>query len=556
VGAGYVDFTEDPAAYFQRRKCVLIKAIEQSYKSRDLLNVSILLMLALSIGISLIVTTALIAKDGVTFIKYGQQLEANPVKTIENKYQRQHPGYPFLILTAHKVTGFLHRNTPILSWVYCAQSVTLMFRLLSIVILYFIAKQLVGARMSFWAVFILILLPKPAEYGSDALSDWPHLFFLLTGLLLMLRGTAKKRWWLFGFAGLSAGAGYLIRPECAQLVVFGSLWLGLQLLLPKKYTMGKSKTLPALALLLAGFLTIAGPYIYLKGAVFPKKKVGRFTLTTKTIKASRTGSPKKNVGQSTPGSQQLKVHAKINLTASEPKPVSKFTPSKIIKAFGKLVAGMSETLMWVFVPAMLIGMYKKFKVQKWYEPEKFFIIAIIVLNIPVMIWLYCKHGYMSDRHTLPLLILPILYVPVGLQELAIWLQKRFPIKAGSSATINFNERFWFLVLLLIGASICTPKLLRPIRLEKQGFRAAAQWIKDNTDSNAAVAVPDKRISFYAGRKKLFYENENIPKRAEYIVKIFKKKTGKLTPASPTDKLVYEFIDKRKRGINTVIYRRL
>jgi hypothetical protein len=163
---------------------------------------------------------------------------------------------------------------------------------------------------------------------------------------------------------------------------------------------------------------------------------------------------------------------------------------------------------------------------------------------------------MSDRHTLPLLILPILYVPVGLQELAIWFQKRFPIKVGSSAAINFNERFWFLVLLLISASICTPKLLRPIRVEKQGFRTAAQWIKDNTDSNATVAVPDRRISFYAGRKELFYENENIPKRAEYIVKISKKKTNKLTPANPSDKLVYEYIDKRRRVINTAIYRRL
>jgi hypothetical protein len=205
---------------------------------------------------------------------------------------------------------------------------------------------------------------------------------------------------------------------------------------------------------------------------------------------------------------------------------------------------------------MLIGMHKKFKVQKWYKPEKFFIIAIIVLNIPVMIWLYCKHGYMSDRHTLPLLILPILYVPVGLQELAIWIQKRFPKKVESSATINFNERFWFLVLLIIGSSICTPKLLRPIRVEKQGFRTAAQWIKDNTDSNATVAVPDRRISFYAGRKELFYENENIPKRAEYIVKISKKKTGKLTPENPTDQLVYAHIDKRRRVINTAIYRRL
>ena len=528
------------------------KTVEQSGKSRDLLNVSILLMLASCLGIYLIVTTALVSKDGIIFIKYAQQIEANPVKTMVNEYQ--HPGYPLLILTAHKVTGFLHKNTTILSWIYCAQSVSLAFRLFAIVILYFIASQLFGARMSFWAVLILIALPKPAEYGSDTLSDWPHLFFLLTGLLFLLRGAATQKWWLFGFGGIAAGTGYLVRPECAQLVILGSLWLGLQLLLPR-HTTGKVKALSALALLFAGFLILAGPYMYLKGTVFPKKKGAQHISATKAIKASRTVFPKKNIG-STPSSQQQKVPTKNNLTVSEAKPTSQFTPLNITKAFGKLVAGISETLMWFFVPALLIGMYKRLKVQRWYEPEKFFIIAIIVLNIPVMIWLYCKYGYMSDRHILPLLILPILYVPVGLQELAVWFQKRFFTKVKSSAAINLNEQFCFLVLILIGASICTPKLLRPIRLEKQGFRAAAQWIKNNTDSNATVAVPDRRISFYAGRKELFYENENIPKRADYIVKIYKKKTGKFPPVNPSDKLVYTYIDKRRRVANTAIYRRL
>ncbi len=246
------------------------KTIEQSDKRRDFLNLSILLMLASCIGIYLIVTTVMVSRDGIIFIKYAQKVEANPVKANVDEYQ--HPGYPLLILATHKMTGFLHKNTPILSWVYCAQSVTLIFRLLALVVLYFIAKQLFGARMSFWAVFIIILLPKPAEYGSDTLSDWPHLFFLLTGFLLLLRVATNKRWWLFGFVGLAAGAGYLVRPECAQLIVLGSLWLGLQLLLPGEHTIGKGKALSALALLLVGFLAIAGPYMYLKGAVFPKKK--------------------------------------------------------------------------------------------------------------------------------------------------------------------------------------------------------------------------------------------------------------------------------------------
>ena len=507
------------------------KIIEQSDKSRDLVNVSILLTVALCIGIYLIITTAIIAKDGVTFIKYSQQIEAAPIKTMVNEFQ--HPGYPWLILTAHKVTAFLQENTSISSWIYSAQSVTLIFRLLAIVILYFIAKQLFGARMSFWAILILILLPGPAEYGSDALSDWPHLFFFVTGLLLLFKGVANEKWWLFGFAGLAAGVGYLIRPECAQLVVLGCLWLGLQLVWPKR-VMSKGKALSALVLILVGFLAIAGPYMKLKGAVFPKKNVGQFVQS----------------------SQQLEVNAENDQTISDAVYTSQFTPSNIAKALGKLVGNTGETLMWFFVPALLIGMHKRFKTLKWYEPEKFFVIAVIALNIPVMIWLYCKHGYMSDRHTLPLLILPILYVPVGLQELAIWCQKRSPKKIELSAATKQNERFWFLVLFLIGVSICAPKLFRPIRAEKQGYRAAAEWLKANTDSATIVAVPDKRISFYAERRGLVYENEHIPEKAEYVVSVFKKRGNEPASVSPSGKLEYEYFGKRVKSVNVTIHRRL
>ena len=501
--------------------------VTQSDKNRDFFNVSILLLIALCVGIYLIATTVIIAKDGVTFIKYAKQLEIAPSKAMIE--EAQHPGYPWLILTAHKVTGFLHENTSILSWVYCAQSVTLIFRLLAITVLYFIGKQLFGARMSFWAILILILLPKPAEYGSDALSDWPHLFFLVTGVLLLLKGSINGKWWLFGFAGLAAGAGYLIRPECAQLVVLGSLWLGLQLLWPKR-VMSKGKALSALVLILVGFLAVAGLYMNLKGAVFSKKKVGQFTQSL----------------------SQQEVKAKNNRTISKATHTSRFTSSNIAKALGKLVNNTGETLMWFFVPALLIGMHKWFKEQKWHEPESFFVTAIIALNIPLMIWLYCKHGYMSNRHTLSLLIIPILFVPVGLQELVIWYQKLFSKRVEPSMAIKDSERFWFLLLLVVGVSICTPKLFRPIRTEKQGYRAAAQWLEANTDSTAIIAVPDKRISFYAQRKGLIYSKGIIPPSAAYIVDLSQKDFKKST----TTEMFHQHIDRKNSKANFEVYRNL
>ena len=195
-------------------------------------------------------------------------------------------------------------------------------------------------------------------------------------------------------------------------------------------------------------------------------------------------------------------------------------PSNIVSALEKLVQNICETLLYVFVPVMLTGMYKWMKTKKWYEPQYFFLIAVLTLNVLLMIWLYCNHGYMSYRHTLSLLIIPILYIPYGLQELVNF---RFFNKKKITPE-NHDKRFWFLFLSLTGILMCMPKLLRPIRIEKQSYRVAAEWLKNNTNTKDTVAVPDARINFYAERLGHVYESEdslNGLVNCAYTVKIVK-----------------------------------
>jgi len=526
-----VDFALYPLAYYKRQECILKMVPKQSSRSKDFINLSILLTLAFFVGLYIIYTTVVISKDGVIFIKYAKQFDTDPVRTMVNEYQ--HPGYPWLILQAHKMTGFLHKDTSILSWIYCGQGVALVFRLLALAILYFVGKKLFGFRMCFWWILILVLLPKPAGYGSDVLSDWPHLCFLVAGLLLLFNGSVSNRWWMFGFVGLAGGIGYLIRPECLQLVALGSLWLGLQFFWSKR-TISKGKVISALVLLLVSFIAIAGPYMKLKGSILPKKN---FDLFAKSL-------------------QQSEFYTQSNQGISESVLAFQFMPTSVIKAFCKLFSNVGETLLWFFVPALLIGMYKWFNLRKWHEPEAFFVIGLIALNVPLVILLYCKYGYISDRHTLPLLILPVLYVPLGLQELANWLEERFPKKVKCFPESNHDVNFWFLVLFLVGISLCVPKLFRPIRINRQGYRAAATWLKANTDVAAIVAVPDKRISFYAEREGFVYKNGNIPSNAVYVVKISEGQKDETVLMESLDTVEYKYVSKEKSGVNVFIQKNL
>lgn len=477
---------------------------------QDIIYISILMTAALFIGIYLISTTAVIARDGVVFIEYAKNLEVEPTQTMLQEFQ--HPGYPVTILFIHKAIRLLSASDSLFSWIYSAQSIALVFRLLTITVLYFIGKNLVGSRFSFWAILILIFLPKPAHYGSNALSDWPHLFFLATGMLLLIRASTNRKWWLFGFAGLAAGAGYLIRPECAQVIIYGSLWLGLQLFWAKR-TLDKPKTVLALVLLLVGFLVVTGPYMRLKGAVFPKKHVGEFAVNTQT---SQFVLSKRQIISNTAG----------------------IIPSNIAGAFKELLENIGETLMWFFVPALLIGMYKWFKTRKWYEPATFFIITLIVLNVPLMIWLYSKYGYMDVRHTLPLIVFMIFYVPIGICTLGDWLDGKFFKKAGSG----------FAVVLVTGIVICSPKLVRPLHHDKIIYRKAAQWLSENTLPGDLIAIPDLRITFYAERKGMHYKQTKPVKNVQYVVRVSKKKdlSGDQNPPKAADILYTDNSDDNYR----------
>lgn len=487
------------------------------------IHIIILLAVGAVIGVYLISTTTVIAKDGVGFIEYAKQLRAAPINTMARKYQ--HPGYPLLILLAHKIASVLREGMSIWSWIYCAQGVALTFRLLAIAVLYFIGRDLVGAEHSFWGVLILVFLPKPAEYGSDALSDWPHIFFLAVGVWLLMRA-ANRKWWLFGFAGLAGGVGYLIRPECAQVVVFGFFWLGLQLLWSKR-TMCKREALCAMTLLLVGFLLTAAPYMKLKGAVFPKKQL---------VSGFRTGEICE---------QSVQIHSNSPAVAG-------FASSKIARGFGKLVERVGDTLMWFFVPALLLGIYGRFRKCDWQRPEKFFIIALVVLNVPLMVLLYRKYDYMSRRHTLPLVIFTIFYASAGLQAMGAWLHDKLSKEVEKPSKIKTSEATWFLVLLAIGIFICVPKLLTPTRTTKRSFRDVAQWLAAHTDTKDIIAVPDIRISFYAQRKGLICEAGQIPKKAQYIVREFK--AGEAIFLGQLEKVEHEYVDQAN-GNRVIIYRR-
>ena len=233
----------------------------------DVVRLGILMGLCLALGIYLIATTVLISKDGVFYIGQAQGFARDPLSVA-----RRHPaGYPAMLWLAHAAAGLFFRSDSVLSWIHVSQGVTLLCRVLALIPLYLLGKSLIGEGRAFWAVLILILLPYPAQFGSDVLRDWPYVLSLSLGFWLLYEALRRRVWWMFALVGLDAAVGYLIQPAAAQLVLYGLLGLVVALRRDPRFCVSTEWRGPLMAalVLIAGFAVPALPFAFATGTLVP-----------------------------------------------------------------------------------------------------------------------------------------------------------------------------------------------------------------------------------------------------------------------------------------------
>lgn len=503
-----------------------LEAKSEEHKD-DVVNILILIFIASVLGVYLIATTVLIADDGVYYIEQAQKLSSDPGSVVKS----HPPGYPYLIFLAHKFAMLFTNSSSVFTWIYAAQSVTFLCRLIALIPLYFLGKRLVGSRKSFWAILILIILPYPAQYGSDALRDWPHILFLAAGFLFLLWGAEQGKWWTFGMVGLFAGLGFIIRPECAQLIIYGVLWLLVRFLKPK-CKMNRSRLLCALFILLIGFALPIILYVIEAERITPPKLEELLDFSKEYVTSFFQTQSEKGI------ESHNRIYTIMSLLGN------------ITKAIGELIEKISDNLMHFFVPALLLGIYCRFRKRSGStDIERFFVPVFIVFNVIIMILLYCSYGYIDRRNCMPLVVLLIFYVVIGLEVLGNWLGSR---NTQSRSEAALNSRRWFFILLTIGGAICLPKLIRPIRMKKQSYRDAAKWLVENTTNEDLIAVPDGRIGFYAERDTVS-ESENASEGFDYIVSFVKNKNEKLKVGRIVQGKRVLWFDKRRRKYRLIIY---
>ena len=440
---------------------------------------TILTVLCVGVGIYKIATLACVSRDSVTFMQFAENLKTHSGAAIQSS--DQHPGYPAIILASEWVLGKLGYDPTLGRRIIAAQTSTLACRTIAICFLFFIFCFFGKRRTALAGTALALLIPVYANNGSEVLSDWPNLMLMSAALFFCLRGLRMKMVMDFVAAGVASGLAYWIRPEGAVFVVIMGFYTLICLFGQKT---DRAKLCLCCGVMVLSAAVIAGPYMQYKGALFPKKKVGTFISVSNGLSETTA----KTI-------QNPPLQANVAAAAGAVKPV---------KAVLHFVEKLFNTIFLLSVPLLGVILYKMKQFRRL-SPQDQFLCLFIGLWLGLMIWLYCRHGYMSHRHIMPLVIFGFAWIVKGLHGTALVLgSKRHQLHRNTG------------ILIAVCAAVFVPKLVRPAHADKAAYRQAGLWLNENTPADATLAVFDNRVGFYAERP-FVPICENIPSGPGYAV---------------------------------------
>ena len=492
--------------------------INKNTRNQCFRDILVLLFIALVLGTYLILTTVVISKDSVTYLHRAQWLQDNPTEILAERPS----GYEVLILLSYRIFYAITGISSVQGWIWAAQGLTLLCRALAIVVLYLVGCLITHRKHSFWGCVILLFLPEPAHWGSDALREWPYLLFMALSVLSLLWGVRKNRVWPFVLTGLFAGAGFLIRLESIQLVLLGLLVLLLLMLKPPKhYT--RPKALIATVLLIAGFAVPILVYANYSGQItnnYLKQYIGKVIPGFEDLQPEKVNTPAKivsdTVSENTNGqSMSEKGNTPIEKVSGKPvEDASENTAGESLLIFAyELYKDTGELLVWFYLPFWIIGIYVRLR-DKADPIIRCIIGALILMGIGMLLMRYFyKEAIITQRWVLPLVAITAFYIYSGIEQFGLWAERK------KAAHLKTPQK-WSRILVTVGILICCVKVIEPLGVGNRAYLEAANWIKTNTLEDDWFYTYDKRIPFYAKRHHLEYDDVSAflnPYDMKYLV---------------------------------------
>lgn len=444
---------------------------------QDWLRIISVMSLALLLRVWIIANTEVCARDTIGFIRYAILLDEKPWPEVVRS-MHQMPGYPAAILAASKPVLALHPGPQSEAFVLSAQIVNLLASVLTVPALYLAGRAFASRNVGLFAALLFQMLPGWLQVTSDGLSEGLFFLFLAWSFAFAISGLKSPAVWRFALAGLLSGAAYLTRPEGAELlpvvclvtIVFGLLHWGWR------------TTALRLAIVLAGALPFIGGYVATTG-----------TLTNKPTSRTLLHGEEPQAAANGPGPVMLPFAVFVD-------PQTQTGQSRWITALGMLGSETAKSLRYIGAVFAIAGLVVAWR-RRAFDPALWLTVLLAGLHALVLCRMAAVIGYLSERHTLMLVLPSLLWAGLALERLA-----KVP-----------HLRFAPLVLTIgIGLS-GIGSLSKPLHHNRAGHHAAGRWLAEHAHDQDELVDPFAWAHYYSGF--FFREGQESPggDKHKYIV---------------------------------------
>jgi hypothetical protein len=455
---------------------------------------AVLLLLSAGIHAWLIATTAVTARDSIGYIRFAHRLETEPWPVVMRSIQ-QHPLYSLAILGASYPMRWLEHGVTPQGMVLSAQLVAGVAGLLLVIPMFYLGRELFDRRIGFWAAALFQWLPICAQVTSDGLSDGLFLLMLTTGLLFGVQALHRQAPWRFVPSGLFIGLAYLTRPEGALVgVAVLVVLLGIQCWPALRWPWQRLSR--SVAGLVASAAVVALPYMTTIGGL--------------TVKPATRFIFKQDYYSLPPAAP---TRGKLEETRA-PSICQGAGPLAVILGVWWIDEGEAGAPPWWWaVQVVAVESIHAFHYLAWLPallglwwfrdrlrdtPGMWVLLLLSLMLASILGRLVARLGYMSERHTLAMVLCGTFWAAAVLVRMADalpgWLERvmRRPIP------IRFHGALGLTWLLLL-TGWCLPATLKPLHANRTGFRAAGEWLAANTQPADEIVDPFCWSHFYAGR---------------------------------------------------------
>lgn len=427
---------------------------------RYLLAVVLLASVLHAISIS---RSLLPAQDGLKFIRVARQFQQDPWPDVVRETD-QHPLYPALIAAIEPVIR-LPAGTGPDTWRIAAQTVAALASLAILFPLFGLTRSLFDERIACLAVAIYALLPVPAEVGHDTLSDSLSLLLILMSLrwgALAIR-SGSWRWALT--AGLSGGVGYLARPEVILApAALGLVWVFTWTRSRKFRAALASPALPAMGL---SALVFVGGYALVKGQVSEKLALRHGAALGSQPVAIR------------PVPQLLPRGLSDRRLDFSPKEDAERIPIRSpLKALRWIASEWWDELCWGFATMTIWGLVRQRFIlglcgdrdpARPGRSERLVLAVFAGVFLVALLRHTASLGYLSSRHTLPLVLISVPWAAAGTFVCCRGLGLKLPWSRRVAWTTG-------IVTSSVIVAILAVYQLRPGHPTRWGHLAAGRWL--------------------------------------------------------------------------------